>query len=189
MSVEQKERKREEYAVVLDFLPNGYPNSNLPSHRKTSIAQAIGKEHFSILELVPKKEVFCNLGEEVYIGEGKRDKIHHINGKISPMKLTGTASNELKFIIKDLIHKNEKKFVEFFNNAGPLSLRMHQLELLPGLGKKHMREIIDAREDKPFESLSDIKQRVKSIPNPDEVILKRILKEIEGEEKHNLFVR
>lgn len=187
--MEKVKKQKEEYAVVLDYLPNGYPDSTIPSHRKTAIAQAIGKEHFSILELVPKKEVFLSPGDEVYIGDGKRDKIHHINGKIDIMQLTGTASNELKFLIQDIITENEAKFITFFNTAGPLSLRMHQLELLPGLGKKHMIEIVNAREEKPFESFADLKSRVKLMPKPEELILKRILKEIEGLEKHNLFVK
>lgn len=182
-------RPKEEKAIVLDFLPNGYPNSNLPSHRKTAIAQAIGMNHFALLELVPKKEVFLSPGEEVYIGEGKREQIHHINGKIDVMKLTGTAANELKFVIKDLVLANETQFIEFFNKAGPLSLRMHQLELLPGLGKKHMKEIIELREEKEFESFEDIKSRVKLMPHPEEVIVKRILSELEGLEKYNLFVK
>ena len=44
------DQKREEYAIVLDFLPNGYPASRVPSHRKTAIAQAIGKNFLSLLE-------------------------------------------------------------------------------------------------------------------------------------------
>ena len=63
-------RSKEEVAIVLDFLPNGYPFDKRPSHRKTAIAQALGKEHFVLLELVPKKDVFLQPYEEVYIGEG-----------------------------------------------------------------------------------------------------------------------
>ncbi len=65
---------------------------------------------------------------------------------------------------------------------------MHQLELLPGLGKKHMWEIIEARKEKPFESFADIKKRVKLMPDPEKAIIKRILKELSGIEKHRVFV-
>src|SRR3989339_1727194 len=88
---EKMERTKEENAIVLDFLPNGYPFDERPMYMKTPIAQAIGKEHFVILELVPKKGVHLQPYEEVYIGEGKRDKIHHIIGKIPTSKLTSTA--------------------------------------------------------------------------------------------------
>lgn len=179
---------KEETAVVLDFLPNGYPFDTRPMHIKTPIAQAIGKEHFTLLELVPKKGEFLQPYEEVYIGEGKRDKIHHIIGRLPVAKLTATAKAELEFVIKDLIEKNENRFVDFFNKAQPLTTRMHQLELLPGLGKKHMWEIIERRQEKPFESFDDIKKRVKLMPDPKKAVIKRILAEIEGTEKHCVFI-
>ena len=186
--IEKMERTKEEKTIILDFLPNGYPFDERPMYMKTPVAQALGKDHFVLLELVPKKGIHLNLYEEVYIGEGKRDKIHHIVGKIPFSKLTRTAKSELQFIIKDVVKENEKRFIDFFNNARPLSTRMHQIELLPGVGKKHMWEIINAREEKPFESLDDIKKRVKLIPDPEKLIIKRIMQELEGTEKHKLFV-
>ena len=186
--LDKMESTKEEKTVILDFLPNGYPFDERPMYMKTPVAQALGKEHFILLELVPKKGIHLNLYEEVYIGEGKRDKVHHIVGKIPMSKLTRTARSELEFVVKDIIEKNEKKFIDFFNNAMPLSTRMHQIELLPGVGKKHMWEIINAREEKPFESFDDIKKRVKLIPDPGKLIIRRIIQELEGEEKHRLFV-
>ena len=184
------ERKavHEERATVLDFLPNGYPYDKRPSHKKTPIIQALGNDHFTLLELVPKPEVFLQPYEEIYIGEGKRDKVHHILGKLEIDKLTMTARSELEFVIAEYVKKNEIKFIAFFNNAQPLTMRMHQLELLPGLGKKHMWEIIEARKDKPFASFKDLKDRVKLMPDPEKAIIRRIHKELSGAEKHRLFV-
>ena len=188
MEHEKPERSKEEMAVVLDFLPNGYHYDERPMYMKNPIAQTIGREHFVLLELVPKKDVHLQPFEEVYIGDGKRDKIHHIVGKMEVRKLTATAKSQLEFIIKDIIKKNEKKFIDFFNRAQPLSTRMHQLELLPGLGKKHMWQIIEARDEKSFESFADLKNRVKLMPDPEKAIIKRIILELEGNEKHKLFV-
>ncbi|OGM02870.1 DNA-binding protein [Candidatus Woesearchaeota archaeon RBG_13_36_6] len=182
------DKAKEEHGVVLDFLPNGYPFDTRPSHIKTPIVQAIGKERFVLLELVPRKGVSLQPHEEVYIGEGKRDKIHHIVGKLDYDKLTRTAKSELEYIVKELVEKDEAKFVEFFNKAPPLSTRMHSLELLPGLGKKRMWEILEERKVEPFKSFEDLKKRVKLMPDPKSVIIKRILKEIEGKEKHYFFV-
>lgn len=184
----ERPRTKEEHAVVLDFLQHGYPFDKRPSHKKTAIVQAIGKKHFTLLELVPKPGVFLQPYEEVYIGEDKRDKIHHIAGRLPMERLTATANSELQHVVKDLIKKNEKRFVDFFNNAQPLTTRMHQLELLPGLGKKHMWEIIEARKEKEFESFEDIKKRVKLMPDPEKTIVKRIMLELKGEDKHRLFV-
>lgn len=184
----REQRVREEKAIVLDFLPHGYPFDTRPSHKKTAIVQAIGTSHFTLLELVPKKDIYLQPLQEVYIGEGKRDQIHHIIGRLPIDRLTATAKNELDFVIKDLIKQNEPRFVEFFNKAQPLTTRMHQLELIPGLGKKHMWEIIEQRDEKPFESFADIKKRVKLLPDPEKAVLKRVLKEITGAEKHKIFV-
>ena len=182
------EKAREEKVIVLDFLQNGYPFDERPMHLKSPITQAVGMEHFILLELVPKPGIHLQPYEEVYIGEGKREKIHHIIGKLPYERLTRTAQKELEYVIKDLVDKNEKKFVDFFNNAKPLSTRMHQLELIPGLGKKHMWEVIEERKGKPFISFEDIKKRVKLIPDPKKAVIKRIVKELAGSEKHRIFV-
>ena len=87
-----------------------------------------------------------------------------------------------------MVNEEEQRFIQFFNKAQPLSMRMHQLELLPGLGKKHMWEILEARKVKPFASFDDLKERVKLLPNPKQVVIKRILSEIEGKEKYQIFV-
>ncbi len=189
-TLEERPRKKEEYAVVLDFLPNGYPFDKTPLHRRSPVVQAIGKEHFVLLELVPKKEAKqMQPGSEVYIGEGKREEIHHILGKLPLQKLTATASGELESTISRIVSENEKKFVDFFNKAQPLSTRMHQLELIPGLGKKHMWEIIQARDEKKFEGFEDIKKRVKLMPDPKKSVIKRIMMELEGiADKHRIFV-
>ena len=184
----ESEKEKEDMVMVLDFLPNGYPMDSRPMHLKTAIVHAMGKKYFTLLELVPKKGVHLQPYEEVYIGEGKRDKIHHIVGRLPVEKLTQTGRAELEFAIKDIVKKNEAKYVDFYNKASPLSTRMHSLELLPGLGKKHMWELIEARKEKPFENFADIKKRVKLMPDPEKIIVKRILQEIEGAEKHRLFV-
>ena len=186
--IRDMQQEREEKAIILDFLPNGYPSDPRPSHRKTAIAQAIGARRFVLLELVPKKDVFLKAFQEVYTGEGKREEIHHILGKIPIEKLTQTARSELDYVISDLVEKDAGRFVDFFNKAQPINTRRHQLELLPGIGKKHMWQVIESREEKPFESFEDIKKRVKLLPDPKKVIIRRIITELEGADKFRLFV-
>lgn len=184
--MEFQKQVREESAIILDFLPHGYPFDQ--GSMKTPIAQGLGKSHLTLLELIPKKGVHMQPHQEVYIGEGKREEIHHIKGRIPFDKLTSTASNELQHAIEKVVSSKEDRFVEFFNKAQPLSMRMHQLELLPGLGKKHMWEVIEARKEKPFDSFDDLKERVKLLPDPKHVIVKRVLAEIQGKEKYKIFV-
>lgn len=178
---------KDEYAIVLDFLPNGYPFDNRPLHRKTSVVQALGKTTLALLELVPRKDTSLSPSDEVYIGEGKRDKIHHVMGRIILGKLTQTAKGEVEHVLKDLVEKNYQRYIDFFNKSGAISTRMHQLELLPGIGKKHMWEIIEKRTEKPFENFEDIRARVKLLPNPEKSIVKRILAELNDEDKYKLF--
>lgn len=180
-------QKKEEYAIVLDELPHGYPFDDTPGYKKTGIIQLLGKEHFALLEAVPKKGAELKQQDVVYIGEGKRDKVHHVNGKLDPDKLTATARAELEYVITKLVDEQQPRFVDFYNKAPPLTTRMHTLELLPGLGKKHMWQIIEERREKPFESFEDIKKRVKLLPDPKKILIKRIVSEIEGLEKYNLF--
>ena len=179
---------KEENAIILDFLPHGYPFDTRAMHRKNPVAIALGKSHFTLLEIVPKRDVTLQPGEEIYIGEGKRDKVHHIVGRIPINKLTETAKGELEFVVKDLVEKNKQQFVDFFNKAGAISTRRHQIELLPGIGKKHMWEILEQRKEKPFDSFEDLKSRVKLLPDPEKAVIKRILMEIKGEDKYRIFI-
>ena len=176
--------EKEETAVVLDFLPNGYPLEG----KMLPIAQAIGTKNLTLLQLVPRRGVDLKLKEEVYIGSGRRDKISYILGRLPKDKITETAKMELDDYIKKIVTEQEKKFVDFFNNARPMNTRMHQLELLPGFGKKHMEDIIKERENKPFESFDDIKNRIKSIPDPRKAIEKRLLEELIEIVKIKIFV-
>ena len=165
---------KEEYAIVLDYLPNGYPLEG----KMLPIAQAIGKKNFTLLQLVPRRGISLKLKEEIYIGSGKRDKISYILGRLPKDKITETAKLELKEFIAVAVTEQVKKFVDFFNNAQPINTRLHQLELLPGFGKKHTEEIIKAREEKPFESFEDIKNRIKAIPDPRKAIEKKLFEEL-----------
>jgi len=186
----EHEKKRESYGIVLDFLQNGYPFDKRPSHIKTSIAQALGTSKFALLELIPKKDLYLQPLERTYIGdEGTREKIDHVNGRIGMSKLTQTARMELPHAVQSIVEERETEFVEFFNKAQPMSTRMHALELLPGVGKKHMWEILEARKEKPFTNFEDLKARVKTLADPKKTVIQRILNEIEGKEKHNLFVK
>ncbi len=185
----EPEKKRETHAIVLDFLQHGYPFDKRPSHLKTPIAQALGLTKFALLELVPKKDVHLQPFQRVYVGDEDRQEIHHVNGRIGLGRLTQTARSELPHAIKALVEEREAEFVDFYNRAQPLSTRMHALELLPGVGKKQMWEIVEARKERPFESFADVKQRVKLVSDPKKLLINRILREVEGKEKHHLFVR
>lgn len=176
---------REENVIILEYLPNGYPLEG----KHMPIAQAIGKINLTLLELVPRKGVELKEGEEVYIGEGKRDKIYYILGRLRKDKITEAAKKYLAEFVEKVVKQKEKEYVEFFNKAEAINKRIHQLELLPGLGKKYMNEILKQRKEKEFESFDDIRQRVSNLPFPEKIIEKRILQELTEEVRYNLFIK
>lgn len=176
---------KEEYAIVLDYLPYGYPLEK----KMMPIAQAIGAVNLTLLHLVPRRGIKLELKEKVYIGEGKRDKIYYILGRLPREKLTETSKIQLQEFAEKIVEEQEKKFIEFFNKAEPINTRVHQLELLPGFGKKHTLAIIKERKEKEFESFEDIKKRIQNLPDPKKAIEKRLLQELETLERHNLFIK
>jgi len=177
--------KKEEFAIVLEYLPNGYPLEK----RMMPIAQAIGEVNLTLLELVPRRGVSLEIGERVYIGDGKRDKIYYILGRLHREKITEAAKNQLQEFISTIVKEREKEFVEFFNKSEAINKRIHQIEFLPGFGKKHMKEILEKREKKPFESFEDMKKRIQNLPDPKKAIEKRIILELTEFERHKLFVK
>lgn len=176
---------REEKAIILEYLPNGYPLSK----QMLPIAQAIGENTLILLELIPRKGVSLDIGEEVYIGEGKRDKIYYIKGRLHREKLTESAKNQLEEFIKSVVKKKEKEFVDFFNKADAINKRIHQIELIPGMGKKHMQEILKQRKEKDFESFEEMKKRIPNLPDPEKAVEKRIFQELTNLERYNLFTK
>lgn len=175
---------KDENVIVLDFLPRGHSTG-----RQEPIAQVMGNKYFSLLEVVVKPDVNLKNGDLVYIGESKRDQVDHIKRRINVSDLTSFAKSELPFVIEKLVKENEAKFVNFFNTAQPISTRLHQLELLPGVGKKHMWDIIEERKKGPFTNFEDIKKRIKLMPDPMSSVIKRIMEELENDDvRFRLFV-
>ncbi len=156
---EYNEDRKEEYAYVLDFMFTGKSSST----RTEPLAQLIGTSWFTLLEATTKEGKALALGEKVYIGQGDRDKISLIKARITYNELTQTAKSNMPAIITKMINEDEKRFVNAFNTAGAVNIRQHSLELLPGVGKKHLNAILKERTIKPFESFQDITNR---IPRP-----------------------
>ena len=176
--------KKEEYAIILDYLPNGYPLER----KMMPVAHAIGELNLTLLELVPRRGTSLEIGEKVYIGDGKRDKIYYILGRLHREKLTESGKTQLQEFITKIVREKEKEFIEFFNKAEAINKRVHSIEMLPGFGKKHMKEILKARQEKSFESFEEMKKRIQNLPDPEKAVEKRIIQELLEFERHNLFV-
>ena len=184
--LEQSQRKYEEYAYVLDFLQRG--KSTTVRGREGIIIQAIGEERLTLLELLGVQNMNFEVGERVYIGREGRDKVTSVLGRLEYNDISQTAKNELTNIVEKTVIRNEKRFVYYVNVAQPITPRIHALELIPGIGKTYMMTIIKEREKKKFQSFVDIQNRV-GLRDLAKLIAKRIIDEISGEARMNLFVR
>lgn len=182
---------REEYALVLDFMPRGNPTDpHHPSHRDRPIAQALGCKYFTLVEFHPKPGITVAIEEKVYIGFSRRefrDKVAYVWGEpITYEDLTAIAKSNLPSAVQRLVLDLEKEFTKFFNIAPPLTIKFHTLELIPGIGKKTLWVILDERARGAFKDFNDIRNRVKGF-DPVKALTERLLSELRGIERYYLF--
>jgi len=180
------DKKYEEFAMVLDFLPRG--KSEVIKGREGPMVEAIGEERLTLLELLAMENQSFDLGERVKIGKEGREKIVSVLGKLAYEELTPEAKTSLPAVVENVVRGNETKYVAYFNELQPLTPRLHGLELIPGIGKTFMKEIVESRERRPFSSFSDIQERV-GLRDPAKLIARRIVEELTGESHIALFVK
>ncbi|MGN0097913.1 MAG: DUF655 domain-containing protein [Candidatus Methanomethylophilaceae archaeon] len=180
----------EEYAYILDYLPQGLPGGGFA--KKEPVCYALGDEEFKLFELVPKANAVINIGDRVFIGKDtaqvKRDAIDHVKRRVNFKDLNNNAVAELEYAVTDIVMANQPRFIRFFNEAEAISMRKHLLEELPGLGKKSMTAILDERKKESFKDFADLSART-GVKNPEKLIAARIVLEIEDpDRKRYLFV-
>ncbi len=179
----------EDYALILDYLPQGIPTDK--SFRREPLAYAIGEVEFKLFELVPKVEAVVVIGDRVYIGKDPslRDKIVHVKRRVGYEELTAAAQAELPFVLQDIVKLQQERFIKFFNEAQAITTRFHMLELIPGLGKKTMWAIIEERKKGVFTTYEDLVKRVSALKHPDKLVAKRIEDELsDPSQKYRIFV-
>ena len=185
--MERIDKRYEEYAYVLDYLLHGRLGTR-PGYRAGALIQVVGEEYFTFLEAIAREGITLKTADRVYVGKDSRRKITYIIGRINYEDLTSNAKMELSGTIEKIVLNREKWFINFFNTAQAITPRMHALELIPGIGKKYMWQILDERDRKSFQSLEDLKSRA-NIPTPSKLITRRILEELGGDSKYRLFTR
>ena len=183
----QRRHVYEEHAFVLDYLPYGR-SSDKSRHLVVPTVQIMGEQYFTLLEAELKVGATVIVPERIYIGRERREKVDRIISRISYDQLTANAKAEIVPLVDELVKKQEKRFVDFFNNSQPVTPRMHSLELLPGIGKKSMWTIVNTRERKPFTSYKDVQDRT-GLTDAQKILSKRIIEELTTESKYRLFTR
>ncbi|MEM4717356.1 MAG: DUF655 domain-containing protein [Desulfurococcaceae archaeon] len=174
----------EPYVYVLDYLELGNPSDVHYEHRNQPFVQAIGGKYFTLLEAMPLIGIKIDILERVDLSyPSKLRRILHV----SYNDLTSVARSNLPEALKRIIIENEKIFVEFYNIAEPINIRLHSLELLPDIGKKTMNILLEERMKRRFTSLGELRERVGI--DPVKPIVERVIKEMSMEEKYYLFVK
>ena len=179
-------RKYEEYAYVLDSNSKG--RSQTVRGREGIIVTAIGEERLTLLEILGSENSIFEIGEKIYIGKEGRTKVQSVLGKLDYEQITDSAQTELNNVVSTIVTNNESRFVNYINNAQPLTPRKHSLELIPGIGKTYLKVIINEINKKKFDNYDDIESRA-GIKDPVNHLSQRIIEEISGETQFRLFVK
>ena len=148
----------------------------------------VGESYFTLLEASPMKDANYNPRDRIFVGKGDRALVSHIIGRVAYNDLTSSSKAELPGVIEVIVRANEPFFVNFFNVSQPVTPRMHSLELIPGIGKRLMFQILDIREKAPFKTFKDIEERA-NLKDVAGLLAKRVLEELSQEEKYLLFTR
>ena len=179
-----KERM-EKIVYVLDYMRQGNPLDKHTQHKNRPVLQLIGEDYFMLIEASPlSSNIDFQLEQKLVLAETPIKIDFHITYD----DLTSVAKDELPRVLRKIVTEEKSSiFVEFFNKAEPLTLKLHALELLPNIGKKTLRIILEERKKQPFADFKDIETRVgiKDVPG---LIVERIIKELQGGEKYYLFV-
>jgi len=183
------EKRRETHARVLDYFPYGHPDNSRPGYQKKPLVQGIGEAKFVLMELSPKKDKIPVVYDRVYIGEGEREEIDHVVKRLRYNELTPTAKIELSYMLEKLVKEDEKRFVQVFNEAKPITTRLHTLDLMPGIGKKLMWSILEESNKGAFSDFEELTKRFKGLHHPEKIIAKRIEDEIMDESmKYKIYI-
>lgn len=181
--------KRGMEVYILDILQHG--GVDKAGHSWHPICQVIEVPTFRLLEVNLNKKFIPDLKlQQKLIYEGSEESpLGRVNKELKYDDLTHASSTTILEILENYVDEHEQKYVEFINTAGPITLKRHSLEILPGVGKKLMWEIINYREKHPFTSFKEIHENVPGF-RPREILARRIVEELsDPDQKRFLFVK
>ena len=176
---------REEWVWILDYLPYGRETDKRPVYQKKPLIHALGDNKLILMELIPVEGKIPPIHIKTRIDS--KEYIERVKSRISFEELSNGAKMELPIVLEDYIRTNEERFIKFFNDAQPVSMRQNSLELLPGIGKKLMWDVIEEKKKASFENFENLKGRVHGLHDPEKLLVQRIIEELKGGQKYYLF--
>ncbi|MFC6835778.1 DUF655 domain-containing protein [Halomarina ordinaria] len=173
-------------AVVLDYLPHGRADDDRPQYQKPSLVYALGADDFRLYECVLSEDADLSIGDRFALDDDGIERVRETTHD----DVSGGARSELEYAVDAIVEADERRFVDHYNDAQPITLRLHQLNLLPGIGKKLRNTILEERKRKPFESFEELEERVAGLHDSRSILVERILEEVrEDDLKYRSFAR
>jgi putative nucleotide binding protein len=170
------------HLAVLTVLP---PETTDEDERRI---QGVGIDHFTLLEGTLNEETTVAPGDRVATTADEQGPLTSLT-RLTYETLSQDAQDRLDATVESIISTNEQRFIDYYNTAQPISLRRHQLDLLPGIAESRRNAIIRQRERRPFEDFNDLEDRVERLKNPHAILAERVLTELQEDDvKYTLFV-
>lgn len=177
------------HAVVLDFLAHGRSDDDRPGYQREPVCYLLGEDDLQLYEMVFEAPPDVSIGDSMQIEPTPALDGVVARNAVSYDDVSSGAKAEIEYVIEELLDEHEAFYVDFYNRAQPISLRLHQLNLLPGIGEKLRDTILDERKRQPFDSFDDLEARVSGLHDPRRVLRERINEELRDPDlKYHLFV-
>ena len=147
----------------------------------TGIATAMAEKSLAFCRLKTKGSEAMVLNQRIYIGKdaSKRTHVAAIVGMAHLDKMSNMAKADLPALVQMFVEEHGQYFVEeFYNKAGPMSLKQHSYELLPDVGPVKARNMVKARDQVGvFASMDELNALAKI--KGAELLAQRFVEEIE----------
>lgn len=116
---------------------------------KSGVATAMAEKTLAFCRLKIKSNDVLPINQRIYIGSDrkKRSEVSGILGMAHMDKMSNMAKQDLPSLVQMFVEQHGQYFVdEFYNKAGPMSLKQHSYELLPDVGPVKARNMVKARD-------------------------------------------
>ncbi len=182
------QKRYEEKGIILDIITsNTARRRDIP--KGETRAHVLGSTWFTILEVCIKDGQNVLVMEKTSLNKEEETKIDKIVNRIAYDKLTTIGVKSLDRAIESILTDEEKRFITWINQSNAISIRLHKLQLIKGIGPKFMKLILEERKVVPFINYEDFEERTK-VKDIKALIKQRILDEIrDSSVKYNLFTR
>ena len=148
---------------------------------KTGVAVAMAEDSLAFCRFKVKGSATLTINQRAYIGTDttSRDVVGDILGMAHLDKMSNMARQSVPTLVQLYVEEHGQYFVdEFYNKAGPMSLKQHSYELLPDAGPVKARNMVKARDQVGvFASMDELNALAKV--KGAELLAQRFVEEIE----------